>query len=222
MKSLLRFVFSMSFLKNLFFVLLLFAVIVGGTFIFLRSYTMHGNTVSVPNLEAMTVDEAISALDAAELRHKINDSIYSEELPPGAVISQNPKPTVIDPNTGVESERQVKRNRKIYLTVNKKVPPLVEMPDLVEKHSKRSALTILEMIGLEAEVKYERSRYNNLVMKQLYKGQELKAGTKLRKGDKITLVVGKNNIGASIYPVGGPTIGKRTENNLMAQTLDMK
>lgn len=193
MKSLLRFIFSMSFVKNLFLALIVFGLIVAGLFIFLRSYTMHGSTVSVPSLESMTVDEAIAVIEEAELRYTVEDSIYNEKMKPGVVVAQEPAPTIVDPQTGEVRERQVKRNRRIYLTVNKKVPPLVEMPDLVDKHSKRSALMILGMIGLEAEVTYERSRYEDLVMKQLYRGKELAPGTKIHKGEKVTLVVGRMN-----------------------------
>lgn len=181
--------------------LVVFGVIVGLTFFLLKSYTDHGTMVSVPDVSTLSLEEAKQALEDAGLRHELQDMVYMPERELGTIVGQNPMPNYIDPVDGAEKERKVKLNRKVYLTINRDAPPLVEMPDLVEKHSRRSAEMILDMIGIEVEeIKFERSRFENLVMKQLYKGKELKPGTKLPKGESIVLVIGKQNTAQVAVP----------------------
>jgi beta-lactam-binding protein with PASTA domain len=194
MKGLLRFIFSRSFIKNGALSLVVFGILVGLAFFALKSYTNHGHSVDVPDLTGLTMDETVEVIKEAGLRYKLEDPVYMPDKKLGTIVSQNPPSTYIDPEDGDEKTRKVKANRQIYLTFNRDSPPLVEMPDLVEKHSQRSAEMILKMIGIEVEkVITERSKFENLVMKQLYKGKELEPGTKLPKGEKITLVVGKRN-----------------------------
>src|SRR5690606_24883294 len=87
----------------------------------LRTYTRHNESVVVPNLRGISVDEAIKKLQAEGFEYDL-DSVYQVDAKPGLVIEQDPDP-----------ETKVKKNRTLYLTIITRVAPEVAFPDLVEK-----------------------------------------------------------------------------------------
>lgn len=90
------------------------------TFWWLKCYTNHGESVQVPNFVGMGFREAIVKAHARGFEVIINDSIYMLGKPPGVVLLQNPKP-----------ESRVKEGRTIYLTVARRNPDIVRLPNLV-------------------------------------------------------------------------------------------
>lgn len=90
------------------------------TFWWLKCYTHHGESVQVPNFVGMGFREATVKAEARGFNVVINDSIYVLGKPPGVVLLQNPKP-----------ESRVKEGRTIYLTVAKRNPDIVRLPNLV-------------------------------------------------------------------------------------------
>jgi len=72
------------------------------------------------------------------------------------------------------------------------VPPTIKMPELHDV-SLRQAQIMLESQGLVlANIIEKPSPYENAVLEVLYKGHAIAAGTDIKMGEKITLVVGKN------------------------------
>ena len=109
-------------LKNL---VLIFGIIFLIFFFTFKIYfpisTNHGESISVPNLIGMEIDELDDFLEDRDLRYEIlDDSSFSSEIPPLSVLQQNPS----------ENEK-VKENRKIYITLNSKMPPKIKMPNLI-------------------------------------------------------------------------------------------
>ena len=101
----------------------------------------------------------------------------------------------------------MKKGRKVYLTVATSEPPTVIMPELRDV-SQRQAEIMLGALGLELEgVILKPSPYENAVLEQLHNGRTIAAGTKIKMGDKITLVVGRD---ISELPVGADST--QTEN----------
>ncbi|WMJ75110.1 PASTA domain-containing protein [Cytophagaceae bacterium ABcell3] len=149
---------------------------------YLPNTTRHGESITVPSIAGMTIDEVEQYLTTRELRYQINDSAYSSEVKPHTVISQHPAPG-----------SKVKQNRKIYITVSSKIPPLVKMPNLKD-FSLRNAEMALKSYGLLMEVKYVPSPFSNLVLEQHFKGKPIEEGTEISKGSKIKLLVG-NGVG---------------------------
>ena len=85
----------------------------------------------------------------------------------------------------------VKKGRKIYLTLSMLVPPQVEMPNLIDL-SLRQAVNMLESNDLTlGQVIYKESKYPNAVLEQRYKGRIIQEGKKVPYQSKITLIVGK-------------------------------
>lgn len=177
--TLIKFLLSKKFLINLvlgivFLFLCLFLVLK-----YLDAYTMNGETISVPDLKGMKLNEANDVLTEKSLKYVILDSVYVPKEKKGIIIEQEP-----------EADELVKKNRTIYVTITKVVPPQVDMPNVVDM-SQRLAIAKLESCGLKVgELNYMPSECLNCVLEQQFKGKEIKPGTKIKKGSVIDLVLG--------------------------------
>ena len=150
--------------------------------------TNHGDTISVPNLIGMDLDDVSSLLEDRDLRFEIlEDSSYNSEYPPLTVLQQNP------------SERnKVKENRKIYLTLNSTIPPQIKMPNIINGSVKNAQL-ILESYDLKiGEIKYVSDMAFNAVLKMYSNGDSISSGQLIDKGSKIDLEVG-NGFGNQVF-----------------------
>ena len=166
------------------------ALIIFSIFILsLKWLTHHGNAKIVPTVIGKTYDEAKKQLDKMGFDVEIQDSIYIDTVPPLSVLKQFP-----------ESDATVKVNRKVFLTINRSVPPLVEMPNLVG-YSFRSAEMVLKNMGLHVgDTIYRPDFARNSVLKQMLNGSVIEPGTKLRMGSGITLILG-TGVGESQFAV---------------------
>lgn len=178
-------------LNNRFIRILLPVIVVGalvfGGWLWLRSYTRHGAAMRVPDLKGMALPEAEGLLASRDLRVVVIDSVYSDELPKGSVIEQ-------DPTAGIE----VKPGRKVYLVLNASQPKMIDMPRLVDL-SKRQAISVLEIIGLKVqELQYRPDPCVDCVIGQLYKGQPIAPDQRIRRGEAITLVLGSGDKGERV------------------------
>ncbi|WP_338063650.1 PASTA domain-containing protein [Algoriphagus faecimaris] len=153
-------------------------------------YTHHGETVSVPDLEGYTFEESVQILEASGLNYVVTpDSAFSTDEKPLAVLKQLPP-----------AEEQVKKERKIYLTLNARNAPLIKMPNLVNLQLK-NVQEILANNGLErGELIYVPDIGINVVLEQKYRGVNVEEGFEVPKGAKIDLVVG-DGIGNQVLSV---------------------
>lgn len=152
-------------------------------YIYLPTTTNHGEQVQVPDLTGKDMYEIDKELRPLGLRYEVSDSSYSEDIPPLTVLAQVPK-----------GGHFVKENRKIYLTVNKRSPPTLPLPNLFGDGGAGS-LENAEAVLKSAELKrgrviYRRSPNLHLVMEIRYNGNVVKPGTRVPKGATIDLVVG--------------------------------
>ncbi len=89
-----------------------------------------------------------------------------------------------------DADEYVKENRTVYLTINRSVPPNIEMPNL-EGLSLRSAEIALKQYHLKlGDTTFKPDFAKNSVLEQWFNGQRIKAGTKLPQGSTIALVLG--------------------------------
>ena len=158
-------------------------------FIYLPATTNHLESITVPDLSGMKVQEVENFLTEHDLRYEINDSTFIANKPASIVLTQYPK-----------AGEKVKENRKIYITVTTNNPPNVEMPKLVDISLKSAQMLLQSMELQEGEIKYVPNLANNLVLKQLWNGKEIAPGTRIPKGSKIDLTVG-NGIGNEEFEV---------------------
>lgn len=164
--------------------------------ILLKSYTRHGREVDMPDFVGQNSIALIDTLLPSDYIIVITDEVYDKTMEPGTIIKQNP-----------EAGEKVKKGRKVYLTVATSEPPTVIMPELRDV-SLRQAEIMLNALGLELEgTILKPSPYENAVLEQLHNGRVIAAGTKIKMGDKITLVVGRD---ISELPVGADSL--QTEN----------
>jgi eukaryotic-like serine/threonine-protein kinase len=159
---------------------LLLALAIFFIFIFsLNWLTHHDESRKVPSVVGKSYEQAKEILDKAGFDIEIQDSIYVDTVKPMKVLRQVP-----------ESEEVVKVNRTVYLTINRAVPPTVEMPNLVG-FSFRSAEMELKNMGLRVGDTIYRSDFaRNSVLEQRYKGNTITPGTKIRMGSSIAFVLG--------------------------------
>jgi len=155
--------------------------------------TNHGKSKTVPAVVGKNFDEAVSILKKQGFDVMVQDSIYVDTLPKFTVIKQFP-----------DADAVVKVNRNVYITVNRSVPPMVEMPNLVN-YSFRSAEMGLKNNNLRLGDTTFKPRFDKFtVMEQWYNGAPIEPGTKIRMGSKIDLVLA-SGIGNLEFSVPGLT-----------------
>lgn len=159
-------------------------------YIYLPSLTNHGESITVPDLTGMQMEELDSFLLEHDLRYSVNDSAYSSEHPPLAVLRQFPK-----------AGSKVKENRMIYVSLNRVTPPTLPMPDLVDRSLINAEVVLKSNELVRGRILYEPSPFQNLVKEMRYGGKVILPGTRIQKGAKIDLVVGDGN-GPADFVIG--------------------
>ena len=167
-------------LKNLLLAFIFCIIILLLIFKWLKIYTRHNKAFSVPDFTGLTLSEVQSITAQKKLRYILFDSVYLNEFERGTVVDQHPGP-----------DFKVKKNRKIFLTVNSVSPEKIIMPDLVNL-TLRQALSKLKSFGLKAgEMIYEPDLAINEVLELKYQGRKIKEGDTIVRNSKIDLVIGK-------------------------------
>ena len=149
--------------------------------ILLGVVTHHGQTIEVPDLTSLSVDKARHEASRKNLKVEVIDSIFVRRMEKGAVYSQNPK-----------AGTQVKRGRRIMLTINAMNAKKVSVPNLVG-YSMRQAKAELNARGLAlGKLIYVNDIATNNVLKQFYRNREIRPGRQIESGSEIDLQVGLN------------------------------
>ena len=165
--------------KNLIFALIYIALLVAGVTIGLALFTNHNKEIEVPDFTTLSVEEASQIAESVGIRVEVTDSVFVRRMERGAIFSQNP----------VAGSR-VKKNRLIRLTTNAVNAKQVSMPNLVG-YSMRQAKAELASKGLTlGRLKYVSDMATNNVLKQQYRGSDIKTGTMIDSGSEVDLVVG--------------------------------
>lgn len=148
--------------------------------LYLRLYTHHGRSVAIPDLKDLPLTEAIKYLEKKHLNFEVFDSIYVADKETGIVVDQHPKPGFL-----------VKKDRKVYLTINASSPDKIMMPDLTGI-TIREARAKINAIGLKVgNLSYRFDIAKNVVLEQMVKGIVVQKGDTVLKGTAIDLVLGK-------------------------------
>ncbi|MFW6222202.1 MAG: PASTA domain-containing protein, partial [Bacteroidota bacterium] len=150
-----------------------------GVFTYLRFYTHHGQSFSVPDFNGLTVEESNQLADEHHLNIEIEDSIFKQNARPSTVVNQNPP-----------SGFKVKKGRNIFLILNASKPPKKKVPDVIGV-SLRQAQAILETHRFNVgKISYKEDIARNNVLTQKFKGEKIYKGKKLYIGSKIDLILG--------------------------------
>ena len=184
--SVIQFIKSKTFLKQLIFALVGFLIFAVAVVQWLKFTTNHNQKIEVPNLEKMSLADAETTLENIDLTFEVIDSAsFNPDYPARSIIEQSP-----------EAGQFVKENRKIYLTLNPSRYPNVEMPDLYGK-TKRQALSQLLAIGFRVDTAavYVKDIAKDVVRGLIFNGNDVKAGNKIPKNSIIKLKLGDGNEG---------------------------
>lgn len=148
-------------------------------FFSLSIITGHTNTSKVPAVQGIPLEQAIKTLKQQGFNVEVTDSAYIDTMPPLAVVKQSP-----------DNGSLVKSNRTIFLTVNRVLPPSIQMPNLVGLSYTAAKMQIKSM-GLKiGDTIYRPDIAQNTILQQMQHGVDLQPGTKIVVGSKIDLVLG--------------------------------
>lgn len=147
-------------------------------YVYLPLTTNHGESITVPDLEGIHVDELQEFLVDRDFRYEVVDSVFSEELPPLTVTRQFPK-----------AGSKVKQNRKIFLSLNSVTPPSTRMPNLIDKTLKNAELILKSYELKKGRVLTKPDAFRN-VLEQRYNDEVIEPNTKVPKGSVIDIVIG--------------------------------
>jgi len=180
LKFCMKFFYSRVFIKQLFLATIIFSLVVLASIVFLFFYTNQTSRVTVPNLVGLSLNEVDEIIGENKLRYEIIDSsFYNEEFEKNTVIEQIPP-----------ANKEVKKNRKIYLTSNPSSFGDVILPEIIQL-TKRNAVTTLMALDLQiGKFMYRDNIGKDMVLDARIDGESISSGTIIPKKSKIDLILG--------------------------------
>jgi len=154
-----------------------------GLWIWMMHYTMHGESVDVPEVKGMTISDAEYALEEVELLAVVVDSAYVRKQPAGIVLEQKPAPG-----------SRVKSGREIYLTINQKQTPMNTIPDIAGNCSRREAEARLRALGFKIGPMEFVPGDPDWVIALKVNGREVYTGERVPCDAPVVLVIGNSNV----------------------------
>lgn len=153
--------------------------IVAGLILALSAYTRHDKEIQLPDFVGLSVPQANELAARTEVRTMVVDTIFNRGVPRGSVVRQVPS-----------AGSMVKKNRTVRLTINALAPRNIPVPDLIDEPFK-TAVSDLDKWGFElGRLTYVRDRATNRVIRQMYRGHDVKAGSLIPGGSTVDLVLG--------------------------------
>ena len=157
--------------------------IIFGVLHWLDTYTHHGESIIVPNINGLPLEEAGKELSKKNLELEVVDSNYVKGMSAGAVLEQKPV-----------AGAKVKIGRTIYLTINTGEIPKVAIPDIIDNSSYRQAEARLRAMGFKlTEPEYIEGE-KDWIYGVKFNGKELTSGEKIPREAVLTLCVGDDEL----------------------------
>lgn len=185
-KNIILRILSSPITTNLLIMVGVFFILIIITLFGLKIYTKHNESIPVPSVKGLQVEDATGILRNKDLSCEVVDSLYTMGGTPGAILEQIPK-----------ENSKVKKGRTIYLTIQAKSQQMVSIPSLKD-YSRRQAEAQLNSLGFPNIVVVEvPAQFKGLVIRLEYKGNPIAPGQKIPKGSTIRMIVGGNGGGNS-------------------------
>lgn len=153
--------------------------------IWMTYYTKHGESVDVPEVKGMMINDAEYALEELDLVAVVVDSAYIRNQPAGIVLDQKPV-----------SGSRVKSGREIYLTINQKQTPMNTIPDIAGNCSRREAEARLRALGFKIGPMEFVPGDPDWVIALKVNGREVYTGERVPNDAPVTLVIGNTDYGS--------------------------
>ena len=175
-----KFFYSKVFIKQLFLATIIFSLIVLASIVFLFFYTNQTSRVVVPDLVGVSINEIDELIIENNLRYEIIDSsFYNQDFDKNTVLEQIPV-----------ANKEVKKNRKIYLTTNTSSYGDVILPDLIQL-TKRNAVSTLVALDLQiGDFIYEDNIGKDMVLDIKLEGESIESGSLIPKKSTVDLILG--------------------------------
>ncbi|MDR1738183.1 MAG: PASTA domain-containing protein [Candidatus Symbiothrix sp.] len=158
-------IYTRQIILALFILLVLVLVVLA----WLNHYTRHGEQVAVPNVYGLQVEQAIPLFRNNALQYEVIDSIYAKNQTPGIILKTVPPIAT-----------NVKKGRKVYLTLNAFTAQLLTVPAVADI-SQQTAVAMLQSLGFEhITTRAVPGSYRDLTV-----GLETATGRRLEAGDRI-------------------------------------
>lgn len=146
----------------------------------LDGFTRHGEFIVVPDLEHVSLSKAQELLEKSHLRYEVRDSTaYNKEYPPYTVMKQTP-----------EANEKVKKDRKIYLSINPTNFRKIDLPNIIRRPIKEVRPNLASLNIKIGRVTYVNDISKDAVLRAFYKGKEIKPGDKILENSSIDLECG--------------------------------
>lgn len=158
------------------------AVLVAVPFIvlaWLDSYTLHGETIEVPDICGMQIEDAASALRSKNLDFEIVDHKYVKGAKDNEVLEQRPS-----------AASKVKKGRKIELTMSSVHEPMQTVPSVIDNCSLREAQARLRASGFKLGENVFVPGEKDWVYSLLCGKDTLRNGMQIPAGSTVILVIG--------------------------------
>ena len=178
--KLFRFIVSNIFFTNMIYLICSTLFLTSMIFFGLDFVTQHNKYVKVPKLFGLHISKAIESAKKKSLNIIILDSAkFNQNLPPLTVLEQFPK-----------YNREVKKGRKIYLTLNPVGYKKMSVPNVIQI-TLRNAETLLNAVGFEVgDLIYKDNIGKDMVLEIRHEGKKIEPGHALQQRKKIDLVLG--------------------------------
>jgi len=186
--------------KNLLLILLFLIVVLLVVKLGLRWYTHHGEKLILPDYIGKNIAQAEAAAHDQSFQLVVIDSIFRVDEQGGIILDQNPV-----------KNSNVKRGRKIYVTVTKYMPEKVkvfQIPELYGKDYNRKKKELENAFDIRSEIMgYEFDQgAPDQILKVIYHDDMIinsefrKDDTEINKGDTLKFILSKNIGGAISMP----------------------
>lgn len=170
-------------IKNPFVWNFLLMIVVGcaliyGTLAWLDHYTRHNEAVIVPDVKGLSMNEAKSLFDNTGLRYNVIDSVFSNDVNPGAIVEVVPEPG-----------SKVKEGRIVFVTINALTAQMAIIPEVADL-SFRQAYALLRSLGFKnIEVKFVPGDYKDLAVGVERNAQMINRGERVPLASTLTLII---------------------------------
>lgn len=164
--------------KSILIALLIVVILIFAVNWWLSVYTKHGDSVRVPDVKGLQVEDAAPIFANASLKYQVVDSVFNRDMVPGAILETIPP-----------IGTSVKNGRSIFVTINSFTANLLTVPD-VTSLSQRQAIAILEASGFKGiQIKQVPGAYRDLVLGIESSRGTLTAGQRVSMNSRLTLLV---------------------------------
>lgn len=167
------------FWKNILYMIVTAFILLFLAFKAMDFYTHHGESVVVPEVKGMSLEQAYKVFKDKGLDCVVTDSSYVKTMPAGCVLD-------ISPAVG----QRVKEGRMIYITINTINVPLRPVPDVADNSSVRQAEAVMLASGFKLTENEMMPGDKDWVYGVKYNGRTLAIGAQVPAGSKLTLLVG--------------------------------